>query len=205
MRFWVGQARGPRHITLDASRGQLWTQALTQTTSAFEPLKNRNFLTYWLAGLSANFGWQIQLVGASWLMISLGGTPEQVALVQTTVALPVMLLSLPGGALADRIGQKKLVLAAQSFLMIVSVALAYAAYQDALTPTLLLTCTLLVGAGRALYYPGWQSMVFEFFGRDKAPAAFAINTGNLNIARSLGPAARWWPALARSSPFSSAR
>ncbi len=157
-------------------------------TSPLEPLKNRGFLTYWLAGLSANFGWQIQLVGASWLMLSLGGSPKEVALVQTSVALPVMLLSLPGGTLSDRIGQRKLVLVAQTFLMIVSVVLAVAAFQDALTPTLLLTCTLLVGAGRALYYPGWQSMVFEFFSREKAPAAFAINTGNLNIARSLGPA-----------------
>ena len=161
---------------------------MPNTTSPLEPLGNRNFLTYWLAGLSANFGWQIQLVGASWLMISLGGTPEQVALVQTTVALPVMLLSLPGGTLSDRIGQRKLVLVAQSFLMVVSILLALAAYMSALTPTLLLGFTLLVGAGRALYYPGWQSMVFEFFSREKAPAAFAINTGNLNIARSLGPA-----------------
>lgn len=157
-------------------------------TSPLEPLKNRGFLVYWLAGLSANFGWQIQLVGASWLMISLGGSPEQVALVQASVALPVMLLSLPGGTLSDRIGQRVMVLWAQSFLMLVSITLAVCAYMDVLTPTLLLMCTLMVGAGRALYYPGWQSMVFEFFPREKTPAAFAINTGNLNIARSLGPA-----------------
>jgi MFS family permease len=157
-------------------------------TSPFDPLKNRGFLIYWLAGLSANFGWQIQLVGASWLMVSLGGTPEQVALVQASVALPVMLLSLPGGTLSDRVGQKVMVLWAQSFLMIVFTAVAVAAYFEALTPSLLLLSTLAVGAGRALYYPGWQSMVFEFFERDKTPAAFAINTGNLNIARSLGPA-----------------
>lgn len=143
---------------------------------------------YWLAGLSANFGWQIQLVGASWLMILLGGTPQQVALVQTFVALPVMLLSLPGGALTDRIGQRAMVLWAQSFLLVVSIALAVCAYLDMLTPTLLLVSTLLIGAGRALYYPGWQSMVLEFFSREEAPAAFAINNGNLNIARSVGPA-----------------
>lgn len=158
------------------------------SSSPLEPLRNRGFLIYWLAGLSANFGWQVQLVGASWLMISLGGSPAQVALVQTSVALPVMLLSLPGGTLSDRFGQRAMVLWAQSFLMLVSIVLAACAYFGLLTPVLLLTCTFLVGAGRALYYPGWQSMVFEFFTRDKAPAAFAINTGNLNIARSLGPA-----------------
>ena len=67
--------------------------------SSLDLLKQKNFFIYWLAGLSANFGWQLQLVGASWLMTSLGRTPELVALVQTAVALPVMLLSLPGGAL----------------------------------------------------------------------------------------------------------
>lgn len=121
-------------------------------------------------------------------MISLGGSPEQVALVQASIAFPVMLFSLPGGALSDRVGQKIMVLWAQSFLMVVSIALAVLAYKGALTPNVLLIFTLLVGSGRALYYPGWQSMVFEFFGRDKTPAAFAINTGNLNIARSIGPA-----------------
>lgn len=121
-------------------------------------------------------------------MISLGGSPEQVALVQTFIAFPVMVLSLPGGTLSDRIGQRPMVLWAQSFLMLVSVTLAGLAYYQTLTPTLLLAFVLLIGAGRALYYPGWQSMVFEFFSREKAPAAFAINTGNLNIARSLGPA-----------------
>ncbi len=161
---------------------------MSSTASPIEPLKNRAFRTYWFAGLSANFGWQIQLVGASWLMIALGGTPTQVALVQTSVALPVMIMSLPGGALSDRFGQRAIILWAQSFLMIVSIILAAFAYQGSLTPVLLLTFTFLVGCGRALYYPGWQSMVFEFFERDKAPAAFAINTGNLNIARSVGPA-----------------
>lgn len=161
---------------------------MTRSTSPFEPLKTRDFLTYWLAGLSANFGWQVQLVAASWLMVSLGGTAQQVALVQTMVALPVMALSLIGGAITDRIGQKTMVLWAQSFLMIVFFILATATFANKLTPHLLLACTFLVGAGRALYYPGWQSMVFEFFERDKTAAAFAINTGNLNIARSLGPA-----------------
>lgn len=156
--------------------------------SALDPLRHPPFRRYWLAGLAANFGWQIQLVGASWLMIQLGGSATQVALVQTFVALPVMLLSLPGGALTDRIGQRAVVIGAQVFLLGVSAVLAAGAWAQMLSPTLLLVFTLLLGAGRALYYPGWQAMVLEFFDRRRAPAAFAINIGNLNIARSLGPA-----------------
>lgn len=121
-------------------------------------------------------------------MMAMGGSPSQVALVQTTVALPVMLLSLPGGALADLVGQRALVLWAQGFLMVISLILAAAAYVEALTPNLLLICTFLIGSGRALYYPGWQSIVFEFFQRSEMAGAVAVNSANLNIARSFGPA-----------------
>jgi MFS family permease len=156
--------------------------------SPLEPFRNRAFLNYWLAGLSANFGWQIQLVAASWLMIAMGGTPAQVAMVQMSVALPVMLMSLPGGALADLVGQRALIIWAQGFLVVVSVLLAALAWLDLLTPRLLLVMTFLIGSGRALYYPGWQSLVLEFFPRDEARAAMSVNSSNLNIARSLGPA-----------------
>jgi MFS family permease len=161
---------------------------VSSPSSPFELLKNRTFLVYWLAGLSANFGWQIQLVGASWLMTVLGGTPELVALVQASVALPVMLLSLPGGAISDMVGPRVLVLWAQYFLMLVSVVLAVCAYYESLTPFLLLACTFLIGCGRALYYPGWQAMVFEFVPKSDTVHAVALNSSNLNIARSLGPA-----------------
>jgi MFS family permease len=156
--------------------------------SPFAPFRNRAFLNYWMAGLAANFGWQIQLVGASWLMIAMGGTASQVAMVQTAVALPVMLMSLPGGALADLVGQRRLVIWSQSLLMVVSILLAAAAGMNLLTPGSLLILTFLIGSGRALYYPGWQTMVMEFFPRAETKAAVAVNSANLNVARSLGPA-----------------
>ncbi|MBB3527016.1 MFS transporter [Rhizobium sp. BK456] len=149
---------------------------------------HRPFLIYWMAGLSANFGWQIQLVAASWLMTAMDGRPELVALVQASVALPVMLLSLPGGAISDAIGDRKIVLWAQTLLLAVSVALALLSYIERLTPALLLACTFMVGCGRALYYPGWQAMVFEFIEKKHAVKAVALSSSNLNIARSLGPA-----------------
>ncbi|MBY5392840.1 MFS transporter [Rhizobium leguminosarum] len=161
---------------------------MPRAQSPFALLRRRPFLVYWLAGLSANFGWQIQLVAASWLMTTLDGSPELVASVQASVALPVMLLSLPGGAISDMIGERKLVLWSQSFLMSVCIALAICAYLEILTPLLLLTCTFLIGSGRALYYPGWQAMIFEFVSKTDAVPAIALNSSSLNIARSLGPA-----------------
>jgi MFS family permease len=155
--------------------------------ASLDLLRERRFLVYWLAGLSANVGWQFQLVGASWLMTSLARTPELVALVQTSVALPVMLLSLPGGAISDTIGQRTLVICAQAFLLVFSICLAIFAYLDLLTPTLLLLFTFLIGSARALYYPGWQATVFDFLPRNQIATAVALNASNLNVARSLGP------------------
>lgn len=152
------------------------------------PFRNRGFSLYWIAGLQANFAWQIQIVGASWMMISLGASENQVALMHSAVALPVMLLSMPGGALADLIGKRNLALWAQLALIVGSTALAAATLADVLSPALLLSCTLLLGAARALYYPGWQAMVFEFFPRNETSPAVALNTANINIARTLGPA-----------------
>lgn len=158
------------------------------TPSAFAPFRNRDYLAYWLTGLAANFGWLIQLVGASWLMTSLGGTPEQVALVQTAVALPIVLFSLPAGAVADALGRRTLILWAQGFLLAVSLLLALCAFLGWLTPWWLLIFTFLVGSGKAISNPGWQTMVSEFMPRTELPGAIAMNSVGFNIARSVGPA-----------------
>src|SRR3546814_9923040 len=81
----------------------------------------------WISSLASNFGGLIQSVGASWMMTSIGSA-ELVALVQASVTLPIMLLSLPAGALADNIDRRKTMLAAQGFMLVVSVALALCAW-----------------------------------------------------------------------------
>ncbi|SFY35848.1 Predicted arabinose efflux permease, MFS family [Paracoccus pantotrophus] len=156
--------------------------------STFAPLRRPAFLAYWLTGLSGNFGWLIQMVGASWLMASIGGTPEQIALVQTSVALPVMLFALPAGAVADALGRRTIVLWSQSFLLIVSTLLAVCAWLGVLTPWSLLVLTFLVGSGKALNNPGWQTMATELVPRQMLPQAISLTSLGFNIARTVGPA-----------------
>lgn len=157
-------------------------------TSPFDPFRDSRYVTYWLTGLMANFGWLIQMVGASWLMTQIGGTPEQVALVQTSVALPVMLFSLLAGAVADAFGRRTMVIWSQTFLLIVSGTLAALAWLGGLTPLTLLVFTFLIGSGKALNNPGWQTYVTEFVPREKLPAAVSMNSVGFNLARSVGPA-----------------
>lgn len=151
-------------------------------------MPNRSYFAYWIGGLSGNLGWQIQIVAASWLMVTLGASPIFVALVQTSMALPVMLFSLPGGAISDILGSRPVVLWSQAFLMVVAIILAGCAYAGILSPYSILLCTFLVGCGRATYYAGWQAMVVELVEPAEVPRAVALNASNVNIARSLGPA-----------------
>lgn len=99
-----------------------------------------------------------------------------------------MLLSLPGGAISDKIGQRTMVLWSQVFLLVISIFLTVGAYLGLMTPLLLLACTFLIGCGRAIYFPGWQSMVSEFLPRKEVPQGVAIAAIYNNLARSLGPA-----------------
>jgi len=146
------------------------------------------FRMVWIASLISNFGGLIQSVGASWLMTSLTRDPALVALVQASTTLPIMLLSLLAGAIADNMEQRAVMLWAQSFMLAVSAALSIFAWQGMLSPWLLLGFTFLIGVGTALNNPAWQASVGEMVPRATLPAAVALNSMGFNVARSLGPA-----------------
>lgn len=138
--------------------------------------------------MASNFGGMIQSVGASWLMTSISGSAEMVALVQASVTLPIMLLSLVSGAAADNFDRRRIMLRAQSFMLVVSVALAACAFLGLITPWLLLSFTFLIGCGAAWNGPAWQASVRDMVPRDDLPGAVALNSMGFNIARSVGPA-----------------
>ncbi len=146
------------------------------------------FRAIWLASMSSNFGGLVQAVGASWLMTSLTDSPQQVALVQTSVALPIMLFSLMAGAVADNLDRRRVMLCAQFFMISISVLLALFAWNDWLTPWGLLAFTFAIGCGTALNNPAWQASVGDMVPRSALPGAVAMNSMGFNIARSVGPA-----------------
>ncbi len=161
--------------------------ARRSSPSFLAPLQSPIFRAVWIASLVSNFGGLIQAVGASWMMTSIG-TAELVALVQASVTLPIMLLSLPAGAMADTYDRRKMMLAAQIFMLVVSVALTVCTWMGLITPWLLLLFTFLIGCGTALNGPAWQASVAEMVPRDHLPGAVALNSMGFNLARSAGPA-----------------
>jgi MFS family permease len=160
----------------------------TQRPSALSPLSYPIFRNVWAASTLANLGALIQSVGASWLMISIAESADMVSLVQASLSLPVVLLSLIAGAMADSLDRRKVMLGAQLFLLIVSVALTLCAWTGLITPWLLLLFTFAIGCGGAFNAPAWQASVGDMVPRAELPGAVALNSMGFNIARSVGPA-----------------
>lgn len=146
------------------------------------------FRGVWMASLISNFGAMIQSVGAAWMMTSLTRSPEMVALVQSSTVLPFVLLSLLSGAVADNLDRRKVMLVAQGFMLCVSAMLAFFAWENWLTPWLLLGFTFLIGCGTAMAGPAWQASVGDIVSREQLPAAVALNSMGFNTARTAGPA-----------------
>jgi len=130
----------------------------------------------------------IQSVGAAWLMTDLTRSHQLVALVQASVTLPVMLLGVVAGAIADNYDRRRVMLAAQIGMLLVSSLLAVLTYEQVVGPYLLISLTLLLGIGTALNSPAWQASVRAQVGAADLPQAISLNTIAFNLARSIGPA-----------------
>jgi MFS family permease len=156
--------------------------------TALSPMRYPVFRAVWSANILASIGAQLQSVGAAWLMISIAQSAGMVALVQASIALPVMLLSLAAGALADNRDRRLVMLGTQIFMLAVSVVLALVTWAGLVTPWLLLLFTFLIGCGAAFNAPAWQASVGDMVPRTELPGAVALNSVGFNIARSVGPA-----------------
>ena len=146
------------------------------------------FRRIWLASLLTNLGLMINGVGAAWAMTQMTSSASMVALVQTALMLPIMLLSLAAGAIADMYDRRIVGLTALSLGLLGGVTLAVLAYLNAITPNSLLLFCFLIGSSMALFGPAWQASVSEQVPAETLPSAVALNGISYPIARRFGPA-----------------
>ncbi len=152
------------------------------------PLRIALFRRIWLASLLSNLGLMIHGVGAAWAMTQMTSSADMVALVQTALMLPVMLLSVTAGAIADMFDRRIIGLVALSLGLVSASTLSILAHFGMLTPNIILAFTFMIGTGMALFGPSWQASVSEQVPADTLPSAVALNGISYNIARSFGPA-----------------
>jgi MFS family permease len=152
------------------------------------PLRRPVFRALWIAALASNVGTWMQEVAAAWLMTSLTPSPLLVTLVQVGSSLPMFLLAIPAGALADIVDRRRVLLFTQTWMLIAAAVLGGLTLAGAVTPVALLVVSFAMGIGVALNGPAWQAIVAELVPRAELPAAVALNSMGFNIARAVGPA-----------------
>lgn len=156
-------------------------------SSPWGPWRHHAFRAIWTAGLVSNIGNWMQNVGAAWMMTSLTDAIFMVALIQTASGLPSFLLALPAGAAADLIDRRRLMLCAQSVMLLVSIALSAAALRGHMTPWLLLGLTFALGCGNAFSMPAQQATTSDVVPQDEVARAVVLSGISFNSARAVGP------------------
>lgn len=164
------------------------TEPPGRADSITAPLRHSIFRRIWLASLLSNLGILIQGVGAAWAMTQMTSEADKVALVQTALMLPVMLIAMPAGAIADMHDRRIVALVSLAIALSGATTLTVLAWLNLVTPNILLALCFVVGSGMALFGPAWQSSVSEQVPSETLPAAVALNGISYNIARSFGPA-----------------
>lgn len=152
------------------------------------PLRFPAFRRIWLASLLSYPGILIQYVSAAWAMTQMTSSADKVALVQTALMLPVMVIAMPAGAIADMYDRRIVSLVALAIALCGAVALIELDWFGLTTPNFLLALCFVIGSGMALWSPAWQSSVSEQVPAEALPAAIALDSISYNVARCFGPA-----------------
>ena len=164
------------------------TSTTADPPSTFAPLRVAPFRRLWVASVVSHMGTFLMLVAAPWLMLELTGSPLMVSLVTASLALPRLILTLPAGAWADSIDRRVLAMFGNWAAAASVAVLAVLAWQDAVTPALLLMLCGALGTGTAVAIPAYQTLIPELVEDRLVPAATALNSAAFNVARAAGPA-----------------
>jgi MFS family permease len=156
--------------------------------AAWAPLREPLFRSLWVAAVVSYTGTWMQNVGAGWLMTQLTTSPLMVGLVQAAAAVPVFLVVLPAGALADMVDRRRLLLFTQGWMVFAAAALGILTLSGAVNPWVLLLFTFAMGVGAVMNDPAWQAITPEVVSPQRHASAVALNSAGFNVARAAGPA-----------------
>ena len=171
-----------------APAGRPAAESVAADSSAWAPLRQRAFRWLWLGVLISSVGTMMQTVGAQWLLVDAPNAAALVALVQAANTLPMLLLALVGGILADSFDRRWLLLTVQAYFFIVGSLLAVLTATGQMPPAVLLAFTFALGAGVALQQPTWGATIPELVPRTHLRAASRLDLVNVNLSRAIGPA-----------------
>jgi MFS family permease len=150
-------------------------------------LTYRDFRVLWLGAFASSIGTWMQKVAQSWLVLTLTNSPFYLGLDAFLGELPILLLTLLGGVVADRRDRRSVLLVSQCVQMSTALALAALVYWDAVRVWHILTLSCVAGTAQAFGGPAYQSLLPNLVRRDDMPNAIALNSAQFNLARVIGP------------------
>ncbi len=155
--------------------------------SPWAPLQQPVFRMLWFVWMTANLCMWMNDVAAAWMMTSLTSSPVMVALVQSASTLPVFLLGIPSGALADILDRRKYFIVTQFWVAGVGVLLCLVTISGAITAPVLLALIFAHGVGFAMRWPVFSAIIPELISKAQLPAALGLNGIAMNTSRIVGP------------------
>jgi len=155
--------------------------------TAWAPLRQPVFRMLWLVWVATNIAMWMNDVAAAWVMTTLTSSATLIAMVQTASSLPVFLLGLPSGALADIIDRRRYLMFTQLWLAANAAVLYLVSVAGGLTSKVLLLLVFTNGIGFAMRWPVFSALVPELVSRTHLPAALALNGVAVNLSRVVGP------------------
>ena len=158
------------------------------STKLPNPLSIPFFRALWIATVFSNIGTAMHETGAQWLMTSLSPSPLMVSLVLTVTALPIVILSIPSGSMADIFDRRKILLITQAIMVLIAGLLAFLTLTDLITTELLLVITFVLGLGAAMSTPSMIGMSLSLSKNSDKRTAISLGGVGINIGRAAGPA-----------------
>ncbi len=156
-------------------------------SETFPALLSPDFRNLWLGQVISAAGSQMQFAALNWLIYDITGSPLALGGIGLVRVIPIVLLSLVGGAVADAYDRRKLLFFTQSLLAIVALCLGGLAHFHMVTIPLIYLFTAVGAAAIAFDNPARQALVPSLVPREHLPNAFAINSTGFQVATIVGP------------------
>jgi MFS family permease len=158
------------------------------STRLLRSLRHANYRRYYAGQLVSLSGTWMQHTAQAWLVYRLTESSFWLGMVAFTGMLPILLLAIPAGHLADRFSRYRLLVIAHSLALVQALLLGVLALSGVITVTGVLLLAMLLGASQALEMPTRHSLIPMLVPREDLPNAIALNTGLFNVSRFIGPA-----------------
>lgn len=156
--------------------------------TAFSVLRNPTYRYLWFSSIGSFLGMQMQMIAGAWLAWELSQSFTVVGIISVAMGLPMLCLSLIGGAVADRVNKRQLSILTQSAMAAIALTTALLVVTDLISVQLLFVLGLVQGTAFAFGMPARQPLMAAVVGPENLMSAMALGSAAMNGTRLLGPA-----------------